>query len=60
MKKWHMEGIVSCGNNYGRKVIVPDEDHMYRRVHAYLLRTRKESAVVELLRKGVGRILRSV
>ena len=60
MKKLHMEGIVSGSNPYGRKILVPDEDHMYRRVHAYLYQVRKESAIVAFLRDAAGRILKHI
>lgn len=60
MKKWHMEGIINCSDLYRRKIVVPDEDHMYHRIHAYLYQVPKESVIVSFLRDMVGRILRHV
>jgi len=60
MKKWHLEGIINCSNLSGRKIIVPDEDHMYRRIHAYQYQVPKESQVIAFLRDMVGRILKHI
>ena len=60
MKKWHMEGIVSCSNLHGRKIVVPDEDHMYHRVHNYLHQVHKESVIVAFLRDVAGGILKHI
>ncbi len=60
MKKWHLEGIISCSNLSGRKIIVPHEDHMYRRIHAYRHKAPKESLVVAFLRDMAGRILKHI
>lgn len=60
MKKWHMEGIISGSDLFRRKIVVPDEAHMYRRIHAYQHQVPKESVIVVFLRDAVGRILKHV
>ena len=61
MKKWHLEGIINGNNLYGRKIIIPDESHMYRRVaQAYRRQGGKEPVVVSFIRDVVGRVLRHI
>ncbi len=60
MKKWHLEGIISGSDLYHRKIVVPDEAHMYRRIHAYQHLVYKESVIVVFLRNVVGRILKHI